>query len=356
MRHVDELGARVGRTWPMISAAERAAAEQCARIEEALVAERLVPADAAFVVFGSLARGEWTSGSDLDWALLVDGQADEQHQSVIVHMRRALDKLELKGPGPSGTFGGLAGSHELIHRIGGEQDTNRNTTQRILLLIESRNIGGGGPVRERVIRGIYKRYLGDDVSYPSAWRARPRVPQALLNDVVRYWRTVCVDYASKRRERGTTHWGLRNIKLRLSRKLLFSAGLAACLGCRLRPGDDVRRAVEGGRWQDVLAATTEQVLELSTRPPLDTLAKTVLDFGAIPAGAAMFEAYEQFLCILDDGDRRKQLEHLAPDQVEDDAVFAEAKHVAGEFHQGLLKLFFGTDGELTSAAQEYGVF
>ena len=29
--------------------------------------------DTSLVVFGSLARGEWTSGSDLDWTYLIDG-------------------------------------------------------------------------------------------------------------------------------------------------------------------------------------------------------------------------------------------------------------------------------------------
>ena len=35
--------------------------------------------DTSLVVFGSLARGEWTSGSDLDWTYLIDGQANSGH-------------------------------------------------------------------------------------------------------------------------------------------------------------------------------------------------------------------------------------------------------------------------------------
>lgn len=33
----------------------------------------LIPVDASFVVSGSLAREEWTYGSDVDWTLLIDG-------------------------------------------------------------------------------------------------------------------------------------------------------------------------------------------------------------------------------------------------------------------------------------------
>lgn len=32
--------------------------------------------DTSLVVFGSLARGEWTSKSDLDWTFLIDGGAN----------------------------------------------------------------------------------------------------------------------------------------------------------------------------------------------------------------------------------------------------------------------------------------
>ena len=36
--------------------------------------------DTSLVVFGSLARGEWTSGSDLDWTYLIDGGAPNEPQ------------------------------------------------------------------------------------------------------------------------------------------------------------------------------------------------------------------------------------------------------------------------------------
>jgi hypothetical protein len=35
--------------------------------------------DRSVVAFGSVRRDEWTSGSDLDWTLLIDGTADPAH-------------------------------------------------------------------------------------------------------------------------------------------------------------------------------------------------------------------------------------------------------------------------------------
>jgi hypothetical protein len=52
-----------------------------------------------------------------------------------------LENLSAKEVGREGLFGSMAFSHDLVHQIGGEDDTNRNTTRRILLLLESKVIG-----------------------------------------------------------------------------------------------------------------------------------------------------------------------------------------------------------------------
>src|SRR5438067_2185260 len=97
--------------------------------------------DTSLVVFGSLARGEWTSRSDLDWIYLIDGQANSDHLRIAQQIARTFSESRVIGPGPTGTFGNMAFSHDLIHQIGGVNDTNENLTQRILLLLESTTIG-----------------------------------------------------------------------------------------------------------------------------------------------------------------------------------------------------------------------
>lgn len=42
--------------------------------------------DRSLVVFGSLARGEFTEDSDVDWTLLVDGKADPTHLEVALEV------------------------------------------------------------------------------------------------------------------------------------------------------------------------------------------------------------------------------------------------------------------------------
>src|SRR5271168_2944031 len=50
-----------------------------------------VSLDTSLVVFGSLARGEWTPHSDLDWTYLIDGQANSDHLTIAQEIKEVLE-------------------------------------------------------------------------------------------------------------------------------------------------------------------------------------------------------------------------------------------------------------------------
>jgi len=353
---LQKLASRAGSAWVHLSRAADAAEVQRERLGALVADERLVPEDASFLVFGSLARGEWTSSSDVDWALLVNGPVDDAHLTLTHHIRHELEAGGWKKPGRGGLFGGLAFSHELVHRIGGDADTNRNITQRILLLLESRAPIPGDTTRDRVLRVLLNRYLADDFGYPMPAKAAARVPRFLLNDIVRYWRTMAVDFAAKRREREGEGWLIRNFKLRLSRKLIFAAGLSAALSCSLRPPPALTLA-ESEKEEDYTAIVAEHLLAFANRTPLDTLAWLALEFGATAEVVRdIFGSYDSFLGILGDNAKRTRLEELTPETMRDDLLFAETREIGDRFQRGLSMLFFDTDSQLTQAAQRYGVF
>lgn len=353
---LERLQSASGTTWTSIGGARRAAVETREQLGQLVQEARLVPEDTAFVVFGSLARDEQTAGSDLDWALLVDGAADEQHTAAVRRLRAALREHNHKDPGPGGLFGGLAISHELVHRIGGEADSNRNITQRTLLLLESRSPDTRDIVRTRVLRVLLKRYLVDDFGYAMPAKAAGRVPRFLLNDIVRYWRTMAVDFAAKRRDRDDKGWGLRNFKLRMSRKLIFAAGLVLCLGCRLRPPKaldlDAARTDE-----DYASLMAEHVLSFLDSPPLEILAWACEAFRASATCVNdLFGSYDEFLAILNSAEDREALDKVRPEQSQSDPLFGRAREIGDRFQDGLSGLFFGSDSELRDVTQRFGVF
>src|ERR1700736_4185702 len=91
--------------------------------------------------------------------------------------------------------GRMVGSHDLIHRIGGEDDLNSNTTRRVLLLLESLPLGDRAAY-DRVRRQILRRYIEDDRGLIHG-SGSIRIPRFLLNDLTRYWRTITVDFVYK---------------------------------------------------------------------------------------------------------------------------------------------------------------
>lgn len=308
------------------------------------------------VVFGSFARRELTPGSDVDWSVLIDGPFDPVHSRIAQGVEEVVASLGLQQPGTTGTFGKLASSHELIQHIGGAHDTNQNTTRRVLLLLESRAITGS-IFHERVIRGILTRYITHDVSVSWSERAAGQpialVPRFLLNDVVRFWRTMAVDYAAKRWEQSDKKWAVRNAKLRMSRKLLFAAGLLMCFNFDLHPP---------GNLDDLLAdpdtippALASFFLEQTRQTPIDIVSSALLGAEAKTVFNIM-DSYERFLEILYNDHLRKHLELLKFDDALKSELFQEVRQLSHQFQDGLTELFFSKDSRLGELTIKYGVF
>ena len=233
--------------------------------------------DLSLVVFGSLARGEWTSGSDVDWTLLIDGPVDSAHFQLASEISRTLEALKLSKPGDTGTFGTIASSHDVVHHIGGLDDTNRNMTRRLLLLLESTAVVNP-LIRSRVIRAVLDRYVVWGRGLASRTAGGFRVPRFLLNDVVRFWRTVAVDYAAKKWEQADKKWALRNAKLRFTRKMTFVKGLLLCFDCELFPGHEPSSRQPGApnAFEQQMVIGCEDLIE---QTPIDLLCRVLTALG-----------------------------------------------------------------------------
>jgi predicted nucleotidyltransferase len=310
--------------------------------------------DTSLVVFGSLARREWTTGSDLDWTYLVDGQANSDHLVIAQKINGAI-KAEFKDPGPAGIFGNMAFSHDLVHQIGGQSDTNKNTTQRILLLLESRAVGKESAY-DRVIKAVINRYLEEDNHVLTEDGGSYRIPRFLLNDIVRFWRTMAVDFASKQRDRSGDGWGLRNAKLRMSRKLIFASGLLVCFSCNLDPELQKKISTNKKDKNAIKLSLVKHIHDYVRLTPLQVLERSLRAY-SIPASVqtSLFAAYADFLALLDDEKARKNLEALRAEDSRTDPTFMQVKDMSHTFEKSLDHIFFENE-HLKPLTRKYGVF
>jgi hypothetical protein len=315
-------------------------------------------ADSSIVVTGSLGRMEYTKGSDLDWILLVDGDADARDQKTYLEIDRTLHGANrFKKPGREGTFGKLAFSQPIVHYIGGEEDFNSNTTRRVLLLLEAVAIGESRAF-ERVRKGILLRYLNEDRGlFQRDHKNRIRwVPLFLLNDLARYWRTMTVDFAYKQFNRGNRGYALRSVKLGISRKLMFASGLLACFWC----DPEISRNLEQEPHLQTLIAQLDEFLSWT---PLERLALFFFthldgkesDFLKVTA-MEVFGAYDDFLKLLNVQRNRKRLEQLTKDKEESDAIFKKARLIRKRFREAIHNMFLDNRSPLYTLTIDKGVF
>ena len=350
MSAVEALEEKLGANWPAIREARETTRKKLLQLEAAFDG-KLAP-DTSLVLFGSIARQEMTGGSDTDWILLVDGQPLPRHEDEQHAVAKRLEDLEFVKPAKSGVFGYMVGSHDLVNRIGGEDDLNSNTTRRVLLLLESVPVGARGAY-DRVLREIVSRYLVDDYGLRSK-HAHYKVPRFLLNDFTRYWRTVTVDFVYKQRSQEGKKWALRNAKLRMSRKLLFAAALLRCFFCEL--DDEAQEAREALRTPP---HAVDKMLDYLQRQqtPLETLAHAALLPRVTDETVRhIFTSYDRFLSVLDDEEKRKRLEELPLNARDQSAVWPEIRKLSESFQTGLTRLLFDENAKLAKLTRDYGIF
>lgn len=259
-------------------------------------------------VNGSVARREVTSGSDVDLFVLTlsgDLAAAEKAQAEY---RRRLVARGIKMPAHGGVFEYPLRTTQLTATIGGEDDTNTYITRRMLYLLEGEwvaNADGFKSLRSDLV----VRYVSEDLD-------DQKIVRFFLNDVIRYWRTICVDFENKTAD-STKPRAIRLVKLRMSRMLLYVAGIAAA-----------RQTV--GR---NAAAKRERLAELLALPPLERLGQIHGPEKMMPVQAL----YATFLSALNREEIRSRLELPGAEGL-CTQEFKELTEVARDFKAGLLAL------------------
>ena len=265
------------------------------------------------LVCGSYGRREASEHSDIDYFMVYDGkERRESCQEFVTKVANTACELGLNAPASDGPFAKPKRRDSIVRNIGGNKDSNEKITRRVLLLLEGDwllNKEGFRSLRKEILECYVREEIPDH-----------HVTLFLLNDIIRYWRTVCVDYEYKTRESGKS-WAIRNVKLVFSRKLLYASGLFS-----------VARTADLSRERKL-----EELESLFDLSPLDRL----VEICGVAATVPMLRSYDAFLACVGDKGKRECLDKLGPNE-RDDPIFREIKNEGYRFTRELLKLFEGT--------------
>ena len=117
--------------------------------------------DSAVLVYGSFARREASAQSDIDYVMVSDGK--EMVPDLSERVRTEIGSIVPNSPSEDGAFGEPVNRRDILANIGGDDDSNKNITRRILLLLEGEwlfNKEGLQGFR----REILERYIGEGMT------------------------------------------------------------------------------------------------------------------------------------------------------------------------------------------------
>jgi predicted nucleotidyltransferase len=192
-------------------------------------AEKLCADKACVYVTGSYGRREASRHSDLDLFIVGKGSPDDpalrglDEILVKADLIDATRNLGIRDFSGEGEYLRHYTIKKLVSSLGTPEDDVENTfTARLLLLLESFPLVGESAyhqITEEVIAAYWKDYKGHKNDFKPAF---------LANDVIRMWRTFCVNYEARTRrepEKEMAKRRLKNYKLKHSRLLTCYSAL-----------------------------------------------------------------------------------------------------------------------------------
>ena len=285
--------------------------------------------DLCIYVTGSFGRLEASRFSDLDLFFIDSGHSATSPVSRIAKTLLDADLIQtvrcLGFPEFSNDAEYLSIHYldDIKNSLGGREDDFKNYfTARLLLLLESRPLYNDDRYRyviEQIIQSYYRDYHDHESGF---------LPVFLINDIIRFWRTLCLNYEHRRNRpldddyrRNKSH--LDNLKLKFSRLLICHSTIALL---------SINRGLMGP--EDLL-----KLVQLSPLQRLDRIAEIEPDANLLVTN--MKNRYSWFLDKTGQ-DKSAAIEWIA-DRDNRSEAFNGGRKFAGEMYDLLIRVTSGTD-------------
>ncbi|MDY3306401.1 nucleotidyltransferase domain-containing protein [Psychrobacter sanguinis] len=261
------------------------------------------------VTTGSFARREASEASDLDYFIIIPDHLDKEYvlNKVGKLISEAIQKTVKKDAGSTGTFGidSIMQEKDLL-LLNHNNEHNKDLTRRMLLILE-----GDYLYNEKLFLAIRKKILDIYIGNNEV--------KFIINDIARYYRTMLTDFHYKINF-DNKDWGVRSIKLKFSRKIIYLSGLLSIT------------IFESTNSKEKNIDDLEKILSFS---PLERTFKLLKSEDAILL--KIFEEYNYFLEIISNDQKRTALDEINRGSREESELYLEINRKGESFKDNCYK-------------------
>lgn len=190
--------------------------EKLKNIREKFEANKEIFSDRLVTVFcaGSIGRKDSGKKSDLDLFVVADETISQlDTYNFFAQLIRINSDLQYQEFSNDGEFLKVYQLKDLTLLTGTREEDSQNIfTARMLFLLES-TPACNELVYSKFLHDVISNYCRDEKENDHSFK-----PLFLLNDILRYWRTLCLNYERIRHD-STKPWRKKNVNLKFSRML-----------------------------------------------------------------------------------------------------------------------------------------
>lgn len=214
---------------------------------------------------GSMGRLKMTEKSDLDLFFVSEDNGSQDF--TITNLDKYLffsklyeinGKLKYQDPSKGGLYWEFTPKENLLDIGSRQEDYNNSFTARMLLLLESKPLYNENAYK-RIVKETIDKYFSDYTDYSNEF-----YPLFLMNDILRYWYTLTLNYEYRRDEKDDAnkrYW--KRLKLKYAR-LITCYSMLACMYHRNISPEYVLKCVEMTPFErlNMLADEREEIKDI----------------------------------------------------------------------------------------------